>query len=470
MDLYWNQQLLDVLFEYPIGSDRSAFSIQPRLARLGLRVVTTLQFLPPAGAARAFEFHGDPGLVRLDPSWHQAALRFVELGFLHILDGTDHLLFLLCLVIPFRRFGPLILIVTAFTVAHSITLIASAFGFAPDALWFPPLIETLIAVSIVYMALENIVGSNLQRRWMITFAFGLVHGFGFLVRAAGDAAVRRIAPAHVAAGFNVGVELGQLLVIVVLVPMLGVLFRLVPETHRDDHPVGARRAYRVALDARARRAAASVSVAGARRRLAGERDALADGDPDLGLRAGAGQSGVAARAMAGTRMTNGPAELAAIESGARASLGLPGGLPSATFRWFTETSEPERPAPIPPPRAQPDVRALLCAGEICPRQTWRLASPCTSASPRTRCPARASSRRPCESVVSALDAAQDAPVLPIHAREANVLGHDFPGVAGVETQAALERHARPPVAAVLAPEQPAFQRMHAARCAGPRGT
>ena len=69
---------------------------------------------------------------------------------------------------------------TAFTVAHSITLIASAYDLAPDALWFPPLIETLIAMSIVYMALENIVGARAsQRRWMITFAFGLVHGFGF---------------------------------------------------------------------------------------------------------------------------------------------------------------------------------------------------------------------------------------------------------------------------------------------------
>jgi HupE / UreJ protein len=164
MELYWNQQLLDVLFEYTVVSDRSAFSIHPRLSRLGLRVVTTLQFLPPTGVARALEFQGDPGLVRLDPSWHQAALRFVELGFLHILDGTDHLLFILCLVIPFRRLGPLILLVTSFTVAHSITLIASAFGYAPSALWFPPLVETLIAISILYMALENIVGSNLQRR------------------------------------------------------------------------------------------------------------------------------------------------------------------------------------------------------------------------------------------------------------------------------------------------------------------
>ena len=122
---------------------------------------------------------GDPGLLRLDPRWHQAAARFVVEGFKHIPDGIDHLLFIACLIIPFRRFAPLVVIVTAFTVAHSITLIAAAFGHVPDGLWFPPLVEMLIAVSIVYMALENIVGSNLRRRWLIAFAFGLIHGFGF---------------------------------------------------------------------------------------------------------------------------------------------------------------------------------------------------------------------------------------------------------------------------------------------------
>jgi hypothetical protein len=230
MELYWNQQLLDALFEFTIASDRSTFSIEPSLARLGLRVVTALQFLPPIGASRAFEFHGNPGLVRLDPRWHQAALRFVELGFLHILDGTDHLLFILCLVIPFRRLRPLILIVTSFTVAHSITLIASAFGLAPSALWFPPLIETLIAISIIYMALENIIGSNVQRRWMITFAFGLVHGFGFSF-VLGE--TLQFAGSHLLTAllsFNIGVELGQLLVVLLLVPALDLLFRyVVPE-------------------------------------------------------------------------------------------------------------------------------------------------------------------------------------------------------------------------------------------------
>ena len=122
--------------------------------------------------------------MRLDPRWHQAALRFIDLGFFHILDGTDHLLFLLCLVIPFRRLRALIPVVTSFTVAHSITLIASAYNLGPDALWFPPLIETLIAISIVYMALENIVGgSTIQRRWMMSFRLRPGPRIRLLVRA-----------------------------------------------------------------------------------------------------------------------------------------------------------------------------------------------------------------------------------------------------------------------------------------------
>ena len=225
-NVVWNQTMFDVLFEYRISSDQSRFSIDPKLGRLGLRVITVLRFLPPGGAVRAFEFTGDPGLVRLDPRWHQAALQFVRLGFLHILGGTDHLLFLFCLVIPFRRFRALIPIVTSFTVAHSMTLIASAYNLGPDALWFPPLIETLIAMSIVYMALENIAGkSTVQFRWMITFGFGLVHGFGF------SFALRetlQFAGSHLLTSllaFNVGVELGQLLVLVLLIPALELLFR-----------------------------------------------------------------------------------------------------------------------------------------------------------------------------------------------------------------------------------------------------
>lgn len=225
--VFWEQGLLDVLFEYPIASADSRFAIHMAFERLGIRVVTALRFVPPGGAVRPFELEGDAGLVPLDPRWHQAVVRFVGLGFFHILDGLDHLLFLLCLVIPFRRVWALVSIVTAFTVAHSVTLISAAYGAAPGALWFPPLIETLIATSIVYMALENIAVATPRRRWIITFVFGLVHGFGFSF---GLEHTMQFAGSHLLTAlvsFNAGVELGQLLVLAALVPALDLLFRFV---------------------------------------------------------------------------------------------------------------------------------------------------------------------------------------------------------------------------------------------------
>src|SRR5262249_34430076 len=288
LELYWNQQLLDVLLEYPIQSDRSEFAIRLRVDRLGQKVSTALRFLPPDGAMRAFELHGDPGLVRLDPRWHQAALRFVVSGFWHILEGTDHLLFLCCLVTPFRRLRPLVIIVTSFTVGHSISLIASAFGFVPDALWFPPLIETLIAVTIIYMALENIVyaalgklGDDISRRWIIAFAFGLVHGFGLFIRAARVASIRgqpsddgavriqsrggnrpnrRAARADSRARSHLQIR------------DQGMAGR--------HHYVGAHRPCRLALDDRARGAAREISVSKNRRSISRERPARANSDAD----------------------------------------------------------------------------------------------------------------------------------------------------------------------------------------------
>ena len=151
-------------------------------------------------------------------------------GFEHILDGIDHILFLLCLVIPVRSLMALIPIVTSFTIAHSITLIAAAMGLAPQALWFPPLIETLIALSIVFMAFENIMGSEVAKRWMVAFGFGLVHGFGFSFALSESL---QFAGAHLLTSllsFNVGVEFGQLFVLALVVPILRLSFgRWLPE-------------------------------------------------------------------------------------------------------------------------------------------------------------------------------------------------------------------------------------------------
>ena len=226
-ELVLEQAMLDVVLRTPITSPDARFSIDPAWAHLGIRTATVLRFITPEGAERVFQYTGNPGRVRLDPRWHQAFLRFVALGFTHILDGIDHLLFLLCLVIPIRRFWPLVSVVTAFTAAHSITLGASVLGLAPNALWFPPLIEMLIAASIVFMALENIIGKTLRRRWVWAFGFGLVHGFGFsfLLRESLQFAGTHLYTSLLA--FNVGVEFGQLFALLFMVPGLALLFRKV---------------------------------------------------------------------------------------------------------------------------------------------------------------------------------------------------------------------------------------------------
>jgi hypothetical protein len=228
--LVWQQALLDVLLEAPIESEGSLFSLRPRLERLGTRVVSAVRFSPPSGTERVYQIEDDVGVVPLDPRWHQALLRFVVLGFEHILDGADHLLFLLTLVVPFRReLKRLVWIVTAFTAGHSLTLIGSAYGLAPSALWFPPFVETLIALSILYMAIENVIAPNARARWALAFGFGLVHGFGFsfaltnTLQFAGDHVLTSLL------AFNVGIELGQLLVLALLIPALNVLFRYVNE-------------------------------------------------------------------------------------------------------------------------------------------------------------------------------------------------------------------------------------------------
>jgi hypothetical protein len=220
------QGYLDTHFVYPISSPKSVFSIQTTIgAELGDYIRLTIRYIPLGEPSRAMMITGASGRVALDPLWYQASVGFVRLGIEHILSGIDHLLFLLCLVIPFRRVISLIPVITAFTIGHSITLVGTAYNIAPVGMWFPPFIETMIAVSIVYMALENIVGANLRRRWIIAGLFGLVHGFGFAdtlkeqLQFAGSNLLVSLF------SFNVGIEIGQLAVLCVFVPALALLFR-----------------------------------------------------------------------------------------------------------------------------------------------------------------------------------------------------------------------------------------------------
>lgn len=228
-DLPHGQLRLEVLLEVATSAPVRDLVIEPHWANLGVRTTTVLTLVNTNGTARRYSFVGNPGEVRVDPRWWHAAWTFVQHGMAHMLGGIDHLLFVLCLVLPFRQWRPLVGMVTAFTVAHSITLIAAALGFVPSVAWFAPLVEVFIAASIVYMAIENVLGARVERRWIVAFIFGLVHGFGFS-SALGD--TLQFAGAHLITSllaFNVGVELAQLGVLLVMIPLLDRLLARIPE-------------------------------------------------------------------------------------------------------------------------------------------------------------------------------------------------------------------------------------------------
>ena len=225
----WQQALLDVRLEYTLPVADARLVLLPRLAHLGVRTMSVLHVIGADGADRLLTYEGNPDRIALDPRWYDAARQFIGGGFRHILGGVDHLLFIICLVLPVRRWRSLVAIVTAFTLAHSLTLGFAALGLAPTAGWFPPLVEMLIAASIVWLTLENIVlpADRLEHRWMMAFGFGLIHGFGFSFALAEQL---QFAGGHLLmalASFNVGVELGQLLVLALVLPLLMWLHRRV---------------------------------------------------------------------------------------------------------------------------------------------------------------------------------------------------------------------------------------------------
>ncbi|MDI1261281.1 HupE/UreJ family protein [Aquabacterium sp.] len=185
-------------------------------------------------------FHGSS-----PPSFWPSLWRFILDGMHHIAIGTDHILFLMSLLLvsvwqrpgPARWYPPMagwqprpswggsatevLRLVTAFTVAHSITLGLAAFGvLSPPSRW----VESLIALSVLLAALDNMLPLLRAPRWTVVFGFGLVHGFGFagamqdLGLSGGDLAVPLL-------GFNLGVELGQLALVAVTLPIIGLLRR-----------------------------------------------------------------------------------------------------------------------------------------------------------------------------------------------------------------------------------------------------
>jgi hydrogenase/urease accessory protein HupE len=156
------------------------------------------------------------------PSLLSTLEQYLVTGIEHIFLGYDHIAFLVAVVLWARRLVPVIKIVTAFTIAHSITLSLATLNVVvvPSSI-----VEPAIAASIVYVALENFFTRNIDGRWRVTFAFGLIHGFGF-AGALREIGLPTNAVVTALAAFNIGVEIGQVAIVSIVVPALIALDRL----------------------------------------------------------------------------------------------------------------------------------------------------------------------------------------------------------------------------------------------------
>ena len=160
--------------------------------------------------------------LSLEERRSDVASQFFALGLRHILAGYDHLLFLGALLLGVRRLTSVVKTVTAFTVAHSLTLALAVLGIVhvPTGI-----VEPLIAASIVFVGLENLVREEIDSRWKVTFAFGLIHGFGFAgaLQELGIGALGTSVAVPLGA-FNIGVEAGQIAVAIVVWPLIPRLY------------------------------------------------------------------------------------------------------------------------------------------------------------------------------------------------------------------------------------------------------
>lgn len=201
-----------------------ALTIRYALFLPGVSTASCLATILHAGRVRSFVFTPENREFSLTVGgraiWDQAA-SFLALGIAHILTGYDHILFLISLLMLGGGLRHLIKIVSAFTVAHSLTLTLAVLDLVTlPSRW----VESAIALSIVYVAAENFWRRDvaLRNRWIVTFVFGLVHGLGF-ASVLKDMALPRSSLALSLVGFNLGVEVGQVAIVGAAFIMLQIL-------------------------------------------------------------------------------------------------------------------------------------------------------------------------------------------------------------------------------------------------------
>jgi hypothetical protein len=213
--------LLEATLLFRSVTPLTAFTIRSEpLTELGADH-TMLAKITDEGRVEQFVFQHGAVYDRRARGFWAHALQFLGVGVHHIFLGYDHVAFLLGLLLMGGPLLNIVKIVTAFTLAHSVTLSLAAL----DLVTLPArLVEAGIALSIAYVALENLFFTTFDRRWLVSFVFGFVHGFGF----ANVLKEMHLPASGLAASllfFNVGVEVGQILIVALVVPLLWGLSR-----------------------------------------------------------------------------------------------------------------------------------------------------------------------------------------------------------------------------------------------------
>ena len=167
--------------------------------------------------------------VEVSHSALEAAWTFVKEGVRHIVEGTDHVLFVLCLVLGAATLGALAWRVTGFTIGHSVTLTLGFFGYVPRGTWFIPLVETGIALSIVYAAAASLTAGGHRMTTWVTALLGLLHGLGFSFVLSEILRLESPNLWQSLLAFNVGIEIGQLLIVAAIWPLLVFIAKRAPE-------------------------------------------------------------------------------------------------------------------------------------------------------------------------------------------------------------------------------------------------
>ncbi|MFO1104389.1 MAG: HupE/UreJ family protein [Methylocystis sp.] len=232
-DAYVGDTIVDVLVRYDAAATINNYELSSRLdpGLPGQEETANLILDHGPGGAKVFRTRGlMRAPVMITRSTFAAASTFIWEGVRHILGGFDHVLFVLCLVLGATGFGSLISRATGFTVGHSVTLTAGFFGYVPKGTWFAPTVETGIALSIIYAAVIALMplqerAGRARRMFLVTAAIGLLHGLGFSFVLHEILKIDSPDIWQSLLSFNLGVEIGQLAIVIAVWPTLLLLQR-----------------------------------------------------------------------------------------------------------------------------------------------------------------------------------------------------------------------------------------------------